>query len=696
MEEKQALWIPKNPSATQTARFLAHINGLYGVSPRLETYADLWEWSVAHRSDFWSRLWDWEGIIGDKGGPGPYVDESKTPEDNPTWFVDARLNWAENMLRHAKSRPDAVAVIETVEPCSEYEPEPKYIRQAQLSTLVYRAQQALVSAGVERGDRVAYWGGTSLASVVLLLATSSIGAIFSSAAADFGVDGVSERLEQIQPRVLVVGNGVVYNGAVRPLLPKLPLLLSKLGKPPSTVVVHNHLPARLVPVPEELKGGIWDWEEWLGPRNGEPTFVRMGFNEPIWILFSSGTTGKPKAIVHRQGAMLLDCLREHHLSGDISFDDVFFYYTTPGWMMYQYLVSGLATGCAIVLYEGSPLYKKERLWEFVDTFGITIFGTSAKWLEVAEKVYPMPKKYHKLSTLKQILSTGSPLGKGSFDWVYNNVKEDVLLGSITGGTDICSVFAGRCTFLPVYRQEIQARMLGFALTTEPPPPSAGELICRQAFPIQPLGFWPLPNHGFPQDQVAKAQERFEESYFKGGGNWYHGDYVQITSSRSGNSGGILMLGRSDGVLNPGGIRFGPTDIYSVLESDEYGFENEGIEEGLAVGLVVEDGIDEKVVLFIKMKDGQTLSEELVKKVKTGIRVARSARHVPAQIIQVSDIPLTLTNKRVEVPIRKVLNGAPVSSINPSTLRNPECLKEYETIGKKLREEEGAGKGVFGV
>ncbi|WVR07394.1 acetoacetate-CoA ligase [Kwoniella sp. DSM 27419] len=676
------LWSPKSTSNTQTSLFREHINALHSLS--LTTYEELWQWSISHRAGFWSAVWDWEKVIGDKGTT--VVDEAARPADNPRWFQEASLNWAENQLRHGRDRPDDIAIITTSEPCPDYMPEIKRITYRQLDLLVGRAQRALRRAGVRKGDRVAFWGGNVLEAVVALLATSSIGAIYSSAAADFGVDGVKERLEQIKPKVLLVTNGVVYTGTARPLLPLLPKLLASLTERPETLVVIDHLPASLVAVPTELDSFV-RWEDFLDSENGETTFERMGFNEPIWILFSSGTTGKPKAIVHRQGGMLLDSLREHHLAGDIGKGDIFFYYTTPGWMMFQYLVSGLATGSTIVLYEGSPLKPHSYLWSLIDELGITVFGTSAKWIEQICKHYPDVGKNHDLGTLRQILSTGSPLPPALFDFIYQHVKEDVLVGSITGGTDICSVFAGRNTCLPVYRGEIQSRMLGFALDTDTGLNLPGELICRQAFPIIPLGFWPLDHHGFSADEVTLAQSRFKESYFKDdAGTWYHGDYVQITPSRSGNSGGILMLGRSDGVLNPGGIRFGPTDIYSVLEAQQ--FTTLGVEETLVVGLMVDGGADEKVILFVKTKEGRQLDEDLIKKIKTAIRLARSARHVPARIIQVSDVPVTLTGKRVEVPIRKVINGAPVSSINPATLRNPRCLDEYAKLGEIMRREEG--------
>ncbi|WVF72649.1 acetoacetate-CoA ligase [Kwoniella sp. CBS 6097] len=680
------LWSPSDASSTQTSLFRDHMNKTHFLS--LESYEDLWNWSITHRGEFWSSVWDWEKVLGTKGNHT--VDESARPVDNPLWFDGASLNWAENQLRHHKDHPDDIAIITTSEPCPGHSPQPKQITQAELCTLVGKAQRSLIKAGVKKGDRVGFWGGNVLEAAVVLLATSSIGGIFSSAAADFGVDGVKERLEQIKPKVLFVTNGVVYAGSARPLLPLLPKLLASLSDPPEQVVIIDHLPDELVPEPKEPEfenGKVSRWDDWLDRAEGEVTFERMGFNEPIWILFSSGTTGKPKAIVHRQGGMLLDTLREHHLAGDIGRGDIFFYYTTPGWMMYQYLLSSLATGTTIVLYEGSPLRPHSYLWSLIDELGITIFGTSAKWIEQISKQYPDVGKNHNLNTLKQILSTGSPLPPALFDFVYEKVKKDVIVGSITGGTDICSVFAGRNTSLPVYRGEIQSRMLGFALDTDTPSNTPGELICHQPFPIEPLGFWPLEGHGFLEQDVEDAKKRFKESYFKDNkGTWYHGDYVQITPSRSGNGGGILMLGRSDGVLNPGGIRFGPTDIYSVLEGSE--FAELGVEETLVVGLMVDGGADEKVVLFVKMKESRTLDEASMKQIKTSIRLARSARHVPAKIIQVSDVPVTLTGKRVEVPIRKVINGSPVEAINPATLRNPSCLAEYVKLGEIMRKEEG--------
>ncbi|KAL7423516.1 hypothetical protein Q5752_001096 [Cryptotrichosporon argae] len=711
--DSDLLWLPKDVGGTQAVEFRKRINEKYGIA--LGTYEDLWKWSVDHRADFWGEVWDWEAVLGDRGSCF-VVDESKSPADNPAWFTGARLNWAENQLRHHRERPGDVAIIDFSEPCAGWDAPIRKITQAELYSLVERTQAALVKAGLLRGHRVAYWGGNRAEAAVVLLATSAIGAIFSSVAADFGVGGVIERLEQIKPKLLFVSNGVVYHAQPRPLLPLLPRLLAALHNPPSCTIVIEHLPVSLAA--DLSLDRAWkqarNWDDFLGTDHPatDVSFARIGFNEPIWVLFSSGTTGKPKAIVHRQGGQLLDSLREHHLAGDMTHGDVHLFYTTPGWMMFQYLVSGLATGATIVMYEGSPLKRPEYLWEKIDELGVTVFGASAKYIEQISKVYPDVGRKHRLSSLRQILSTGSPLPPQLFDFVYRNIKKDVLLGSITGGTDICSVFAGRNTSLPVYRGEIQSRMLGYDLATHNGPDQAGELVVLRAFPAEPIGFWPLKvdalpdGHLFSKADEAKARERFIDSYFKGAqGIWCtrhctpctmltpdHGDHVMITKSRSGNGGGLVMLGRSDGVLNPAGIRFGPADIYTVVESPD--FVQLGIEETLVTAIEVDGGSDERVVLFVKMAPGFALSADFVKTIKDAIKTARSARHVPSAIVVVSDVPITLTGKKIEVQIKKVINGGAVAAINPDTLRNPECLAEYVERGLELRGEFNGRKAAL--
>jgi acetoacetyl-CoA synthetase len=357
-------------------------------------------------------------------------------------------------------------------------------------------------------------------------------------------------------------------------------------------------------------------------------------------------------------------------------------------MMWNFLVSGLSTGCTIVLYDGSPLRDPSFLWKLVNKLNITIFGTSAKYIDALSKGYK-PREHHDLSSLRHIYSTGSPLAAPLFDYVYKHISPKVLLGSITGGTDICSLFAGMCDALPVYRGEIQCRMLGMAIVAYTPsgepckPDEEGELVCLKPFPCMPVGFWPLPGYG-SEDDVKAAQKRYQEAYFSEFKDiWYHGDHVIVTQSKAENGGGLIMLGRSDGVLNPGGIRFGSSELYDVIESSP---SLTAIVDCLAVGLKVDGGADERVILFVKLSGGDQLSPALEKSIKSEIRVKRSPRHVPSKIIRVEDIPYTLNGKRVEVPVKKIINGASVSSINPATLRNPECLESYSVIGRMLREE----------
>ncbi|KAG7096943.1 hypothetical protein E1B28_004341 [Marasmius oreades] len=385
--------------------------------------------------------------------------------------------------------------------------------------------------------------------------------------------------------------------------------------------------------------------------------------------------------------MLLQARKELSICGDIQESDVFFYYTTTGWMMWNFLVSALPIGCTLVLYDGSPLRDPAYLWNLVDELGISIFGTSAKYIDTLSRKYK-PREHHSLKTLRHIYSTGSPLAPQLYDYAYQHIRPNILLGSITGGTDICSLFAGMCTALPVYRGELQCRMLGMAIESFDatgkvcPPNQSGELVCVKPFPCMPAGFWPLPGFG-TEGAVKVACERFYQAYFtEYQGIWYHGDHILITESKGGNGGGVVMLGRSDGVLNPGGVRFGSAELYDVVEH-RFG---QDIQDCLAVGQSIMGGTDERVLLFVKLHNGDELSETLVKQIKAEIRAKRSPRHVPSKIIQVNDIPYTLNGKRVEVPVKKLINGAPLSSINAATLSNPNSLLVYVDLGVALRAE----------
>ncbi|KIK06693.1 hypothetical protein K443DRAFT_246951 [Laccaria amethystina LaAM-08-1] len=688
------LYCPKNPQETATFRFLARVNSLYGLS--LLTYHDLYTWSTTHIDKFWSTVWDETGVIGHKGAH--IADNAALPSDNPPWFSDARVNWAENML-WCRSE-EKTALIEATEPTPEYPvPRLRTTSYAELYSLVADLVSAMLHYGLKPGDRVASYSSNCIENVAACLATTAIGGIWVSAAADFGPEGVLERLEQVQPTFLFAVDAVVYNHKVHQHLPKVSTLLSGLAlKSPKVVIIHA--------IPHAEDRSQWQ-EEWLGWDNfleqgrklqlgrsadGEIKWNRLQFDAPLWILFSSGTTGRPKPIVHRAGGMLLQSKKEFAICGDLCPDDVFFYYTTTGWMMWNFLVSGLTIGCTLVLYDGSPLRDMSLLWRLSDDLGITAFGTSAKYLDQLSKRY-QPRSHHKLSTLRQIYSTGSPLAPPLFDYVYEHIKPNIILSSITGGTDICSLFAGMSTALPVYRGEIQCRMLGMAIESFTPagslnpPDEPGELVCLRPFPCMPIGFWPLPNYGSESD-VSAAKKRFQDSYFaEFKGTWYHGDHIIITRSKSGNGGGLIMLGRSDGVLNPGGIRFGSSEIYDVLD---FAFSKstcaQHLLDFLAIGQKIDNGTDERVILFVKLSEDEHLSLDLESNIKAAIRERRSPRHIPSRIIQVPDIPYTLNGKRVEVLVKKIVNGAPISSVNPATLSNPECLSFYASLGEELRGE----------
>ncbi|KAI0081811.1 acetoacetate-CoA ligase [Panus rudis PR-1116 ss-1] len=697
-DEVKPLYTPSSPEQSRIHRFIQRINTSRSLA--LSSYFDLYSWSITNIDQFWSDVWDETDIIGHKGTH--VVDTSALPPDNPAWFADAKVNWAENMLRN---RSDSkVAMIEVTEPLPPHTTAPlRRVTYAELYDLVSNIVSALVSYGLKPGDRVAAYASNCIENVAACLAATAIGCIWVSAAADFGPEGVLERFEQVQPKLIFSVDAVVYNGKVHPHLPKLKKLLAGLSERiperPKIVVIEKS-------VPGTRDGWEPDWtdfnalvktgkEKQLGRTpDGEIQWARLGFDWPLWILFSSGTTGRPKPIVHRAGGMLLQAKKEFVICADLQPDDVFFYYTTTGWMMWNFLVSGLSIGCTLVLYDGSPLRDPAFLWRLTDDLGISIFGTSAKYIDQLSKGYK-PRENHQLNTLRHIYSTGSPLAPALFDYVYEHIKPDVLLGSITGGTDICSLFAGMCTALPVYRGEIQCRLPGMAIEAFTPdgtiagPDREGELVCLKPFPCMPLGFWPLPGYGTPEAAEA-AKTRYQQAYFSEfKGVWFHGDHVIITRSRAGNGGGLIMLGRSDGVLNPGGVRFGSAEIYDVIDTcfapNATHFQHT-IVDCLAVGQSIAQGTDERVILFVKLLEGEKLSAELETRIKGEIRARRSARHVPAKIIQVEDIPYTLNGKRVEVPVKKIINGAPIGSVNPATLRNPECLVEYERIGKELRAE----------
>lgn len=692
----QLVYSPKAPQDTRIARFRNKISSQYNIS--LPDYHSFWQWSCAHPAEFWMACWEEVDIIASQkadralaGKPAIYPP--------PTWFPGAKLNVAENLLRFSRegTREDLLqrpALLQVAEPDPDA-PENFHVRpilQGELRKQVAQAVKALRSRGVKVGDRVASYSSNCSANVIAFLATAAIGAIWVSSAADFAPEGVLERLQTVRPKVLFAVDGVRYNGRTHDHLSKVTEVVQGLQK--KALPEDQDLDAVvIIPYLEEIgatsprtpnKFTSWSafLEEGAAGKEGEIDFEQLDFNHPLWILFSSGTTGKPKAIMHRAGGMLLQLAKEHLLHAGMTPDDVFLYFTTPGWMMWNYLVTGLITGAPLVLYDGSPLRPASTLWRLADQLNITIFGTSAAYLSALEKSKYIPRQEFPHLAIRQVLSTGSPLRADLYPWIMQAVGPDTIIGSITGGTDICSLFAGVNVELPVYAGEIQARNLGMDVDVFdddgnplPPGTGSGNLVCKTAFPAQPLGLFAQPE-----------QRHFDTYYAQVQGVWYHGDFVSLSLH-----GGLVMLGRSDGILNAGGIRFGSSEIYDVLEKDRTADSASPLQKAeawLVCALKTPKGDDEVVVLFMVVKDSCSQDEwtSMQSHAKNLIRQKRSARHVPRFVYRISGVPLTLNNKLAEVPAKKLVNGASLSSINQATLQNPHVLTAYVEAGQALRKQ----------
>ncbi|HZM35429.1 MAG TPA: acetoacetate--CoA ligase [Burkholderiales bacterium] len=631
------IWTPSPERAAQTGmgRFMA----LTGK----RTYEELHAWSVAESEAFWNLLWDTYGVKGEKG-KGTLVDGDKMP--GAKWFPDARLNFAENLLRRT-DKSDAMVFW------GEDRIKRKLSHKA-LYTLVSRISQALADAGVGPGDRVAGYLPNLPESAAAMLATASLGGIWSSCSPDFGVQGVLDRFGQIRPKVLFVADGYLYGGKEFDSQEKASQVLEKLPSVEECVVI-DYLGA-----PATAGTSLLEFIEPFRP--GEIKFRPMSFNDPLYILYSSGTTGVPKCIVHGIGGTLLQHIKEQRLHSDVRPGDRLFYFTTLGWMMWNWLISGLSSEATLLLYDGSPFTGRGKvLFDYADAERMTHFGTSAKFIDALGKSGLKPRETHKLEHIRAVISTGSPLLPEGFDYVYENVKSDVCLSSISGGTDIVSCFVLGNPAGPVYRGEIQAKGLGMdvqvfseegvSLVGE-----KGELVCTRPFPSMPLGFWNDPDGA-----------KYRAAYFEKYPNvWRHGDWSEITPH-----GGMIIYGRSDAVLNPGGVRIGTAEIYRQVETlDE-------IVEALVIGQDWEG--DVRVVLFLKLKEGLSLSDELISRLKKRIRENTTPRHVPAKVLQVLDIPRTKSGKIVELAVREVVHGRPVKNIE--ALANPEALEHFKNRGE---------------
>jgi len=641
MTEQQPLWSPSQAGidAANMTRFIAQVNQNYGQA--ISDYDALYQWSVDEKESFWSEVWDFCGIVGDKGERILIGgDNIETAE----WFPDASLNFAENLLRRKDSE---IAIYFRAEDQVEYS-----LTYQELYAQVASVASWLKARGLQPGDRVAAYIPNMPEAVVAMLAATSLGAVWTSTSPDFGEDSVIDRFGQTEPRFLFTVDGYFYNGKRHELSDKI-----------------NNINAQLPSIEQiiqiDLAGfgnriDAVNWSDIIANPVSRLEFVPRKFNDPLYVLYSSGTTGKPKCITHKVGGTLIQHLKEQMLHCDVHPGDRVFYFTTLGWMMWNWLVSALASEAALVLYDGSPFYPDgEVLWRYAEDIDMTIFGTSAKYIDAMKNADLRPRGKFDLSGLRSIASTGSVLAPESFDYVYQNIKQDVCLASVSGGTDIVSCFVICCPLLPVYRGEIQCRGLGLAVDVFDEDGNSlrnekGELVCTQTFPCQPVYFW-----------ADESGEKYHNAYFTRFNNvWHHGDYVMLTDHN-----GIVIYGRSDATLNPGGVRIGTAEIYRHVE--QLG----EVVESIVIGQDWEN--DVRVVLFVVLQPGLDLDDALQDRIRQTVRQKCTPRHVPAKIIQVAEIPRTKSGKIVELAVREVVHDRAVKNIH--SLANPEALELYRNL-----------------
>jgi acetoacetyl-CoA synthetase len=633
---------------TQLRAFMRQVGRAQGIE--FPDYAALHRWSVERPAAFWDSIWSFAGVVGERGET---VLRGAERMPGAEWFPEARLNFARNLLRR---RDDTPALIFQGEDRVQ-----RTLSHAELYAAVAGLSRTLRELGVGKGDRVAGNLPNLPEAVIAMLATASIGAIWSSCSPDFGLRGVVDRFGQIEPRVLFTADGYFYGGTRHDSLERAAGLRRAVPSIEHVIVVSYAGEGAA-----SLGDGALDWDALLATAGAdEIDFEPLPFSHPLYILYSSGTTGVPKCILHGAGGTLLQHLKEHRLHVDLGAGDRFFYFTTCGWMMWNWLVSGLASEATLLLYDGSPFHPEPRvLFDLAERERVNVFGTSAKFIDSVAKEGLEPARTHDLSALDTILSTGSPLGAESFDYVYDSIKSDVHLASISGGTDIISCFVVGVPIAPVWRGEIQAPGLGMQVAVYDEKGGSvrqqkGELVCEAPFPSMPLGFWADPDG-----------QRYRAAYFaRFPGVWCHGDFAEITEHD-----GVIIHGRSDATLNPGGVRIGTAEIYRPVEQIGE------VIEALAIGQQWRD--DVRIVLFVRLREGVELDDALVQRIRDRIRRQASPRHVPARVIQVRDIPRTKSGKIVELAVSDVVHGRPVS--NREALANPEALELFAGLAELER------------
>ncbi|NDV12912.1 acetoacetate--CoA ligase [Crenobacter caeni] len=641
------LWTPRaeRADASHLAAFTRLVRAKSGQP--LPDYVSLWRLSVDAPALFWPAVWDYTGLIGDRRGPA-LAGSGRFLETR--FFPGATLNYAENLL----AAPDGRLAIRFLQETGDE----TTLTRAGLSALVSRLQQAMREAGVKTGDRIAGFVANQPETIAAMLATASLGAVWTSCSTDFGVDGCVERFGQTAPKLLFCSDSVVYGGKRIELAARAAEIAARL--PSLARVIVLPCAGDATEAAARIEGAL-PLDAFIAPfAAAAPTFTRVPFDHPLFILYSSGTTGAPKCIVHGHGGTLLQHLKEHQLHADMHAGDTLLYYSTCGWMMWNWLASALASGVTLMCYEGSPFAEDgRRLWRWAEQAGCTHFGTSARYLDALAQSGLAPCEHWPLARLRVLLSTGSPLSAERFQWVYRHIKRELNLASISGGTDIVSCFALGNPTLPVWAGELQCAGLGMAIDVvddagHSVSEAKGELVCRRPFPSMPVGFWNDP-----------GQARYRKAYFsRFAGLWAHGDYAEQTRH-----GGLVIHGRSDAVLNPGGVRIGTAEIYRQLEGISE------VLESIAIGQKWHG--DERVVLFVRLRAGAKLDDPLVHRIRTQIRDGASPRHVPARIVAVDDLPRTLSGKLVELAVRNVVHGEAVANVG--ALANPEALALFRDL-----------------
>ena len=642
MDNLEIIWQPSNESkkSSNLSRFIELVNQRYSQSVKTE-YQDIWNWSVNNIESFWSLIWDFTEI---KGIKGTKISENLGLMPGAKFFPEAKLNYAENLLR---TPDDTIAIEEFREDGFSNKLTRKELNSKALKMAGWMKRQ-----GVKKGDRVCAYMPNCSETIITMLATSALGAIFSSCSSDFGIEGVIDRFEQIEPKILVSANGYLYNGKVIDRSEEIKKISKRLPSLEHILVVEYI----------SSNKDIYNFPNFdtVFQSDTLESYVLCEFNDPLYIVFSSGTTGKPKCITHSIGGVLIQHAKEHLLHINLSEKQKIFYFTTCGWMMWNWLVGSLFCRSSIVLYEGSPFYPNpEHLWEIAEKSEVCVFGTSAKYIDALSKSKVIPKKQFQLRNLRTTCSTGSPLSPDSYDYILNNIKSDIQIASISGGTDLLSCFVLSNPLSPVVKGEIQCKALGmdvdiFNENGESVVNEEGELVCKNSFPSMPIKFWNDPD-----------DKKYKDAYFeKFTGIWRHGDWAKITER-----GTIVIYGRSDATLNPGGVRIGTAEIYNTVEKL-----NEVVE---SIVIAQNWDNDVRIVLFLKLADDLELTESLKEKVIDQIRTNLTPRHIPAKVVSVPDIPRTRSGKITELAVRDIVHGKEIK--NKEALANPKALLHFANI-----------------